>query len=428
MNERRLVLAKNSSTTRHKAVGMKEPEFMSHSDRYDVIIAGAGPAGASAAIHLALNGVKVLLLEQKKFPRPKLCGEFISPECRPHFDRLGVTHQMTSSGSTEIGETVFYSLYGNRITVPSSWFGPGAAMGLSRAEMDHNLLARAKEVGAVVVEDAAVSRVIQDNHAVVGVELASTNNRQRFYGDVTIDATGRAAVLTRKVESSSRRTTKRKLVAFKAHLEDSRGDRKACEIYSYPGGYGGLSTIENGLSNLCFIVDANVVKAAHSDPDAVVRDNLKLNPRAAQTLSDARVTGSWLSVALESFGRQKVSQANGLLSIGDSAAFIDPFTGSGMLMALESGELVARSIVRLRNELSTNSGLNKLASSYADEYEKVFKGRLRFCGMLRRVAFKPRIAQLTITLCSVSDSFRSWVVRSTRASGSDKHDSAVFGE
>jgi len=62
---------------------------------YDVIIAGGGPAGASAAIHLATGGARVLLVEQKKFPRAKLCGEFISPECTPHFERLGVADQMS---------------------------------------------------------------------------------------------------------------------------------------------------------------------------------------------------------------------------------------------------------------------------------------------------------------------------------------------
>ena len=67
-------------------------------NNYDVIIAGGGPAGASAAIHLAHGGVRVLLLEQKKFPRAKLCGEFISPECQAHFEKLGVADAMISSG------------------------------------------------------------------------------------------------------------------------------------------------------------------------------------------------------------------------------------------------------------------------------------------------------------------------------------------
>ncbi len=105
-------------------------------DIYDVIIAGAGPAGSSAAIHLAQAGLSVLLVEQKGFPRAKLCGEFISPECQAHFQKLGVTDEMMSSDPALISETVFYSRKGRHVTIPSSWFGGPAALGLSRAVMD----------------------------------------------------------------------------------------------------------------------------------------------------------------------------------------------------------------------------------------------------------------------------------------------------
>src|SRR3954453_1958185 len=95
----------------------------SSSDIYDVVIAGGGPAGASAAIHLALQGARVLLAEQKRFPRPKLCGEFISPECLDHFERLGVGTRMTEARGAPLSETVFYARRGARVSVPSAWFG-----------------------------------------------------------------------------------------------------------------------------------------------------------------------------------------------------------------------------------------------------------------------------------------------------------------
>src|SRR5213083_535290 len=113
---------------------------MSEQFDYDVIIAGGGPAGSSAAIHLATRGARVLLAEQKKFPRAKLCGEFISPECASQFERLGVVDRMLAARPARLTETVFYSRRGRSVNVPSEWFGAGGvALGLSRAEMDERL-------------------------------------------------------------------------------------------------------------------------------------------------------------------------------------------------------------------------------------------------------------------------------------------------
>ena len=386
--------------------------MFSDTTNYEVIIAGAGPAGSSAAIHLAKLGVRVLLLEQKRFPRQKLCGEFISPECLGHFDKLGVARDMQSSGPAEVTETVFYSRYGKRIVVPSRWFGGTAAMGLSRAAMDDNLLKRAKAVGVEVKEDSTVVDVIENDYGVCGVKFKANASEQEQRARIVIDATGRGRVLSRKVKNASSRHAKRStLVAFKTHLTNTRGARSACEIYSYPGGYGGLSTIESGLSNLCFIVNASDVIRARSNPDKVLRDYVMQNQRAQFTLESAKVEMDWLSVSLESFGRHQPSPANGLLSVGDSASFIDPFTGSGMLMALENGELVSEVIVRHLDK----SNSEDLAADYSRQYRKKFAARLRLCGMLRRVAFNPLLAQLTITACGSSDRFRSWLARSTRS-------------
>ena len=384
-------------------------------DEYDVIIAGAGPAGSSAAIHLATNGLKVLLVEQKKFPRAKLCGEFISPECQDHFQRLGVAREIVCSEPSSISETVFYSSRGHRVSVPSSWFGERMALGLSRAVMDDVLLRRAAAAGVAVLEGANVVGPLINADQVHGLIVRSETGEQQFRAPLTIDATGRARILARKTNHTQKH--KPKLIAFKAHFQNTRVTPGACEIYFYRGGYGGLSNIEAGTSNLCFIIGAKQVKQCHSDPERVLREMVMENPRARHTLEPAQTISEWLSASWESFGGQSPAPAKGLLAIGDAAAFIDPFTGSGMLMALESGELAAEVIVRHRDQPHSTS----LAVDYHDRYRKKFDSRLKICSLLRRAAFSPRLTELGVTIFGASERFRNRVARATRSPAKVNH-------
>ena len=387
-------------------------------DPYDVAIAGAGPAGTSAAIHLALRGARVLLVEQKRFPRAKLCGEFISPECLRHFEQLGVADQIISAGGVSLTHTVFYSSKGNSVSVPSEWFGGNSsALGLSRAEMDQRLLERAKSVDVFVLQDTQVSDLILDQGCVRGIRLKSGIAINEHYARITIDATGRIRALARRLDSGRkalRSRPKPKFVAFKAHLEDARVADGACEIYSYPGGYGGLSSIEGGLKNFCFIASSRDVRRCGSDPEVVVRKIVARNPRAAYTLANAHARTEWLSVSLEGFGRRNLVPAEGLLTIGDAAAFIDPFSGSGMLMALESGAVAAQTIIEHLKKLGGTASFAPLAREYRFQYKKRFNSRLRICGLLRRAAFVPQLAEAAILCFGASARLRRKVARTTR--------------
>ncbi|HEX6622826.1 MAG TPA: FAD-dependent monooxygenase, partial [Pyrinomonadaceae bacterium] len=329
---------------------------------FDVIIVGGGPAGASAAIHLARARGRVLLAEQERFPRAKLCGEFISPECLAHFARLGVLGAMEAAGGAEVRETVFYTRGGRSVAVPSEWFTgatASAALGLSRAEMDSRLLEGARAAGVEVLEEATASGLLFEGARVRGVRLGVAGGEVREHtARVVVDATGRQRALARRVarakgnEGEGRRAP---LVAFKAHLEGARGAEGVCEIYFYPGGYGGLSAVEGGAHNLCFIARAADVRARGSDAARLMREVVMRNRRAAVTLDGARASDRWLGVALQSFGRYKPVPAEGLITVGDAASFIDPFTGSGMLMALESGELAAQVIARHSKDLASDA-------------------------------------------------------------------------
>ncbi|HEY5883306.1 MAG TPA: NAD(P)/FAD-dependent oxidoreductase [Pyrinomonadaceae bacterium] len=379
------------------------------SQKFDVTIAGAGPAGSSAAIQLTLKGARVLLVEQKKFPRSKLCGEFISPECISHFQRLGVADRMLAAGGAKISNTVFFSRKGSSIHLPSEWFkAGGSALGLSRSEMDHRLLERAKEVGVTVLENAHATGLLQNDRRVEGLIVKLDDELHSCKSTVTIDATGRNRTLARDVDQQPH--VRPKLVAFKVHLENARLNEGDCEIYFYRRGYGGLSRIENGIGNLCFIVSARDVRRLGSDPETVMREVVMQNKRAAFTLRHARACSPWLSVSITGFERHSVTPQSGLLTIGDAAAFIDPFTGSGMLMALESGELAAETIAGYLPDVSL------IAREYSAAYSRTFESRVRVAALLRRAAFLPGVAGAAIRLAGISSHVRRQLARATRQS------------
>ena len=422
---------------------------------FDAIIVGGGPAGSSAAIHLAARGARVLLAERERFPREKLCGEFISPECLGHFARLGVLAGMESAGGSEVSETVFYAPSGRALSVPSEWFGGAraSALGLSRAEMDARLLRRAREVGVRVLEESSLAGVIVEGGRVRGVSLHTEGAHVSEYtAQVTIDATGRQRAVARRASrelegafetkndesaavgnetearESARERGRERLVAFKAHLEGARGAQGACEIYFYPGGYGGLSPVEGGVSNLCFFARARDVRERGGDAARVMREVLMRNRRASETLANASAKTRWLAVAVESFGRRDPAPAQGLIAAGDAAAFIDPFTGSGMLMALEGGELAANAVSRALDAtrsqdaaLTSSHDLNfdALAREYRAAYDERFGARLRLCGMLRRAAFAPSaFAEFAVVALGASARLRRGLARATRSGSS----------
>ncbi len=392
--------------------------------KFQISIVGAGPAGVGLAIRLAKRGFDVYLIEREKFPRHKLCGEFISPECLPHFKELGVLDKMLESGGERITKTVFYEPNGKSVSVPSEWFGNiQGALSLSRAEMDFRLMEKAKQCGVNVLEETSVIGIIFENDKVCGVKIKTQNGEtQKILSDLTIDATGRANVLAKLAKKSKVQSPKSKvsviqnpkskiqnrLVGFKTHLQNVNLGKDVCEIYFFRGGYGGLSFVENGLANHCFLIKAEIVKEFSGDANKIVEEVIFQNRRARETMKDAAPVFDWLAVSVDGFGRRNLNPAKNLFTVGDAAAFIDPFTGSGMLMALESAEILAESISD--NMFSPH----KIAENYQVLHKEKFQKRLRVCSILRRAAFVPHFAKLAISALSFSKNAREILAHSTR--------------
>jgi flavin-dependent dehydrogenase len=423
---------------------------------YDAIIIGGGPAGSSAAITLARHGISVLVLEEKRMPREKLCGEFVTPECFPTLKRLGVMDRMLAAGAQKITRLSLIVASGRSVEAPVSGMSDESAwaMSLSRARFDQVLFERAREVGAACLEGVAVKECLFENGSPRGVRAMSLADGKtvEYESPLVIDASGRNSrlMLGRKERIAGRRGSR--LYALKAHLRGVEGIAEQVELYFFPQGYGGLSLVEGGLVNLCFIANERTFRRASGDAAKIVEQTVMKNSLARERLRGADVVGKWHSVGPLMFGRRRLSQ-NGIIAIGDASGMIDPFTGTGIQMALRTGEIAAEAVIESLNsgggkkesdDSAGSRGLNGRANNvregreapapaistpgrtrpaliqaalgrYGAQYGSEFGKRMAVAGLLRNAAFSPTAASLVAGALARMPGLALRVLRATRS-------------
>jgi len=287
---------------------------------YDVLIIGGGLAGCSAAIQLAERGKRVLLLEKQRYPAHKLCGEFLSVEVLAMFERLGVREAVWQAGAQPIDHTVITTTDG---AVFESML-PGTALGLSRYTLDRLLFERARAAGAEAHDGVSVQTIEGTLDEGFGV----TTSEGRFEARMVLGAYGKRSTLDRKLDRPFLKA-RSPFVAFKAHYAgvDLPG---VIELHAFPGGYCGLSHVEQGQVNACWIAHGDALKAAGGTPEAMIDQSLGQNPALARRFEAMeRVSDKFIAVSQITFV-PKGAFAGDVCMIGDTAGMIAPMCGDGM--------------------------------------------------------------------------------------------------
>jgi flavin-dependent dehydrogenase len=353
---------------------------------YDVIIIGAGPAGSTVSTLLAREGLRALLLEKSRFPREKLCGEFITPECLGVFDRLGVSERMFDAGAKIIDQWTLFAPDGRGVDVPMEWIAGGHnhAISISRARMDLILLERAREVGVDARDGFHVSpRLLREGGMIFIEGKADGETVERFSAPVVIDASGRNGVFSKQVAQRMSYLGGSRLFGCKVHLRAVEGMSGIGELYFYRDGYGGMADVEDDRTNLCFITTEATLREARGDREKLLDLTMRLNPAAHRRLRNVVIEGEWVGTGPITYGRRR--PIPGVISIGDAGAFIDPFTGSGILLALSSAELAAEVIRQAFSQGVRDVAV--ISKRYDQLHRARFTWRFRACALLRAVAF-----------------------------------------
>lgn len=368
---------------------------------YDAIVIGGGLAGCSAAIQMAEQGYRVLLLEKGTYPKHKLCGEFLSPEVQASFERLGVLQAVQAAGAHSIERTHLTAPNGASFRSPL----PGTALGLSRYRLDHLLFEHACACGADGRDGTRVRAVSGSLDEGFVVETGGAT----FEGRVLFGAYGRRGVLDRTLNRSFLHEYS-PYVAFKAHYTGIACSDQI-ELHAFPGGYCGLARIEDGRVNVCWISHEEELKAAGGTPEAMIERALVKNDALGRRLERGqRLSDSFLAVSQVSLSRKSMFE-NDICMIGDTAGMIAPLCGDGMAMALRSAELA---VPPAADFLDGRCSAETFQQHYADAWDRAFRTRMRLGRWIHGSAFRPGFAAAVVRACHLVPALGRWLIQQTR--------------
>ncbi|MEO5821144.1 MAG: NAD(P)/FAD-dependent oxidoreductase [Vicinamibacteraceae bacterium] len=351
----------------------------------DVLIAGAGPAGSLAAIHLARAGARVLMVDRATFPRDKLCGDTLNPGAMRVLDRVGLRSAVEAVSRPLEGML----LTGNGGVHVRGTYGRGLmARALTRRVLDQLLVEAAVAAGVQFQDgvrvDAPMVEETGGRPTVRGAVLCRTAGvatRMRVPARVTIAADGRRSTLAFALGLASHPPAPRRW-AVGAYFEGLAGLDTVGEMHVRGPHYIGVSPVGGeGLANVCLVTPD---RAGFADPATLLERHLAadfvLGPRAgaARRVTAPSILGP-LAVDATAAG------VPGLLLAGDAAGFVDPMTGDGLRFALRGAELAADAALAALEDPALDA-----AARLADARRQAFGTKYGVNRLLRRLIGTPR--------------------------------------
>jgi flavin-dependent dehydrogenase len=361
----------------------------------DVIIIGGGLGGLIAALDLRAKGHTCVLIEKKKYPFHRVCGEYISNEIIPYLKSLkAFPESFKPSKLTRFQLTA--------TTGKSSYLNLDmGGFGISRYQFDFILFQLCLERGVKVLHEEAENIHFENDGFIVQTE------RQILNAKVVVGAFGKRSKLdvTLNRDFIKKRSP---YVGVKYHVKTDYPD-DLIALHNFDGGYCGVSQVENNVVNICYLVHRDAVRKAGSIAQ-LEQTVLYKNPWLEKIFSSAEHLYEKPETINEITFETKETVNNHILFIGDSAGMITPLCGNGMAMAMHSAKLASDQIhLFLQNKISRN----KLEEDYTKNWEKTFAARLWRGRQIQKLFGSVTASNLAIQLVVRSKPIAKMIMRST---------------
>lgn len=327
----------------------------------DIIVVGGGLGGLVSSILLNRKGFRVLLIEKKAYPFHRVCGEYISNETLPFLKKEGLLPNQLDLPS--ISQFQFTSIKGRSLEFPLDLGG----FGLSRYTFDHHLFQIAEREGVEVWQKTSVSEVcFLEDHFELTTEKGAVEQARTVLG-----AYGKKSNLDLKLE---RKFTKERspFLGVKYHIRTDF-PKDQISLHNFKNGYCGISAIEDGKYNLCYLGSREDLRK-YGSIDAMEEATVKQNPFLKSIYNNSDFLFEKPEVINEFSFKPKELIEDHVLMLGDAAGLITPLCGNGMAMAIHSAKILSDVIGAHLNE--ENFSRDQLEKDYRQRWNQLFQRRL----------------------------------------------------
>ena len=345
------------------------------------------------------------LIDKDDFPRDKVCGEFLSWDATPLTDAIGLTSLLDGHGCPRITTC---RVVGSRGA--SEFTFPFPARGVSRMLLDDSLVRRAAVAGATLFNRHAVSGVAEAPAGgwTISLTLRDDAGSTRIHAGSVIGAWGRWGRIDRDLHRAFVSAPRRRHFGFKRHAiaESYPRGSEVIELHPFHRGYLGVSSIEGGRTNLCGLVDESRIRTLKGGWPTFIEALREERAPLARLWSEHSEAGDFLSSDPVIFGGKEPSMGS-MIFVGDASGMIDPLTGNGMTMAMQSGALAFCTIAE--------SGGN----DWDHQWREFFRRRIAWSRVAATLLTRPRLIDVGIST-RIAASLGAFLSARTRAS----HDEA----